>query len=259
MSIYKKTIILTLLIFSSFSFVSCDFFFEYSGKDSGLFYEIAFSVAGIENKDINPIRIIETDDYDRSLYYMDVDYFQVGGCVGNFMAILIAQQLTDDTVYYYEDVNYILIDLSGRTSDESNIDILDQNQDRIDNLKAINDWNEELDLSKCYTKPANDFERDFSDIEDSIGEYVIENILHEIYRKDYRTVFAPLDYKTNMYIMTVYVDVWPDEEVDYGYYDMYFVIYTKNGTGYEADYIRVDNVFDYSSQLQEIKNDFGWY
>jgi len=81
--------------------------------------------------------IIDEDNLGRILY----EYTTQNQMSGNEETVLvICQKISDDYVYFYEDICYLLPDYS--------------NQD-IDQLKAANDWNEPLIPDKMSRRPNN--------------------------------------------------------------------------------------------------------
>lgn len=91
------------------------------------------------------INILEKDEIGRILYIYYEDYYD-GGTI-SFSSLIIAQYLADDYVYYYEDCNYLIKEQEFYADELSEF-----SREEIEELKKANDWDKELDLSKCIKK-----------------------------------------------------------------------------------------------------------
>ena len=122
----------------------------YDGDHPDLYTVAVNNVFGIDGKYSNGevtknprIEVIETDDYGRTLFFYNELY---GTQIEYGMAFVISQKTEDGFVYYYQDDCYLPY-----FDSEHDLDVIMENIDRgvIEMLKERNDWNMELNESKC--------------------------------------------------------------------------------------------------------------
>lgn len=124
-----KNIFIIIVLLIPLVFSSC-------GVDNsiGLYVCGAFAVPGTFYPDIKgtetSCEIIETDKYDRIMYYYTAPSFISGN---KERAVVICQKITSDSVYFYENVCF---------------EIVNDNYCDFEELKLQNDWNKPLDNSK---------------------------------------------------------------------------------------------------------------
>ncbi len=166
---FKKLIMIFLTCVLLTSTTACWFFlppYTYGGEHADL-YTVAvnniLSAQGLfSNGEVSydpEIKIIETDEYGRTLFYYNefLDYYDKGfqydeNHLNFYYAILIMQQSKDGFVYYYEDLCY---------ETHLVLNVLNYNQFKIDEeltskdfttLKELNDWNKPINEDKCVKK-----------------------------------------------------------------------------------------------------------
>ena len=88
------------------------------------------------------IEIVDRDAYGRTLFTYREKYYNGGGV--SFSALVVCQSSNETEAYYYEDVNYIVKEQAAYAQDVEPF-----GQDEIAQLKASNDWGQELDLDRC--------------------------------------------------------------------------------------------------------------
>ncbi|MBE6697758.1 MAG: hypothetical protein E7581_04465 [Ruminococcaceae bacterium] len=142
----KKTIIMIMSIILLLCFTSCDRYpvVDYGASDEeiSLFSIVPVTVPGGDCAGY--ATIVDEDSYGRLLlcaqYANDVTF-----CFGSqtFMGYFICQTITNDWVYYYEDICYILYS----TSDFSNAS-QEEVETHLNELKTANDWNQPLNNEK---------------------------------------------------------------------------------------------------------------
>ena len=158
----------------------------YDGDHPDLYTVAVNNVFGIDGKYSNGevtknthIEVIETDDYGRTLFFYNELY---GTQIEYGMAFVISQKTEDGFVYYYQDVCYLpYFDI------EHDLDVIMENIDLgvIEMLKERNDWNMELNESKCtkseFTKEKPEGKVDTFSIEHDkkIEEYAKSNGIDE--------------------------------------------------------------------------------
>ena len=133
--------------------------YRYKGNHVELFSVAVNNLFGargyqvFESYDYDPfIEVLETDDYGRTLFFFTQDtggFWGItdGGAFGT--AIFIMQKSDDEFVYYYQDDCYIPHRMpKGLTSipDDYREGLPEE---QIETLKERNDWNKEMNLSKC--------------------------------------------------------------------------------------------------------------
>lgn len=90
------------------------------------------------------IRILETDDYGRTLFFYSEYFAQYPSDYG--MAFVIMQTSGDGWVYYYPD--RCCLPWFGTTDDEETVSAQLQTE-ALEELKAANDWNREINMQRC--------------------------------------------------------------------------------------------------------------
>lgn len=120
----------------------CDGPEYYKGDDLDLFSEAVNSLLGVNGyggKGSSPkIEIIEEDSYGRRLYSY------LGDGLGNAYSLLICQKSDDKYAYYYPDYNFISADYTSSSNVENIF-----TSDEINELKYLNDWENEINEDKC--------------------------------------------------------------------------------------------------------------
>lgn len=143
-----------LLVVLMLIFYACTYH-GYGGEHRDLYTVAVHNLFGIngyinngELLDDSVIEIIEIDDYGRVLFFYDEFYddFYDESQPNYGRAFVIMQKAEKKNVYYYQDDCYIPC-----LSTEENFEQLWANVDEniIEELKALNDWNKEFDESKC--------------------------------------------------------------------------------------------------------------
>ena len=149
----KKFILIFCLVFIfSLLNISCGSpYYKYKGKYVDLYTVAANSIpcnsGNISGADFNydpQITIIEQDRYGRVLFAYPED------SVKGFVSLIIMQASLNNDVYFYEDINYICMETPVRLNKPYNINF---SSETIEELKRLNDWDRELDLTQCKAVP----------------------------------------------------------------------------------------------------------
>ena len=136
------------------SLVSCTHRYQGSRRDlystaiHSILWVHGYSNAGGEWGTDPMMTIIDTDQYGRVLFRYTEDANLKGE--KPFSSLVIMQSSTEDFVYFYENVNYIVKEKEN-IYDHYEADFFD---DEIEKLKEINDWNKPIDLDKCVKRTA---------------------------------------------------------------------------------------------------------
>lgn len=232
----KRLLIIILLLAVSILLCSCDGETMYRGDDYALFTEVMNSLlyfsGGSFKQSSGPSLVeIERDNYGRTFFFY---YERRGYCY------CIAQKYDSKYVYYYEDFNFIIAPID---------DILPDGE--IEKLKEINDWNKEINLSKCIKKEIITHKEDLK-----LKEETIENIFKEIYNKDFN--IRTCRYLTSNGSGKIIVSVFGDDVKAYEE----FVIIIDSKYNYTNDCILKiydDIQYNYQEELRELKLKNDWY
>ena len=154
------TIIIIIILLCCFYGCGSNEPFQYSGNDVALYTEAIYSILGADGiqegsrRNINPsVFILEEDSYGRILF----GYYEGSLMRKHQTFLLISQRTEEEFVYYYPDYNFLIVnneDKRQNTSAEYGVDKQSWWEsapfvDQIAELKAANDWDQEVDLNKC--------------------------------------------------------------------------------------------------------------
>lgn len=145
----KKVLLIIPLVFV---LVLSSCYNGYAGKRSDLYSVAINSVVwsngyswGADFKMNSKIEIIDVDQYGRTLFTYTESVYDTTKIA--FSSLIICQASTAKEVFYYEDVNYIVKEQVLYIPYQKEF-----NEEEIENLKLINDWNKEINYSKCIKK-----------------------------------------------------------------------------------------------------------
>ncbi len=249
----KKTKLLLLSIFMVIILTSC-FYRGYSGGYSDL-YTVAINSILWNNghsfsadKYIDPkIEIIDKDKFGRTMFTYYEKYY--AGADISFSALVICQHSNEKEVFYYEDINYIIKEqtLYKQT-------VIDFEEEEIEHLKAVNDWNQTINFDKCIKKeitkhkPKIPYEKEVKNKIDE--EFQLDN------KKEYAlfTNFLTSDLDDTNFI--IYGFIWQNDEEG-----IYFIglVENNNDSLKKINFLIPLNVFDYKTEFIEFKKTNNWY
>ncbi len=141
---------------------------DYAGQRTDL-YRVALYSFPVGEK-FNRIKEdrIETDAYGRTLFYLEIspnnDFYPYTPD-RDLIAAIIMQKSDRESIWFYEDECFIL-DITYNTENEKDF-IFDQ--EKLNELKIINDWNQPFHPEKCSTRPY------FPDGDDYDGMKMVSN------------------------------------------------------------------------------------
>ncbi len=187
----KKSFIifLSIALVCSCMLTSC-FSYSYNGAHVDLYTVAVNNVFGIKgylsNGEVsyNPtIDVIAKDKYGRTLFLYS-EYYSDSHSGPDFgIAFVVLQKSDEDYVYYYQDVCY-----TPYFGDIDGISVEDYDEIKklvkpeiINELLANNDWNKEIDDSKCSKseitddKPIGQLDISDSDFDEIIYDYAVEH------------------------------------------------------------------------------------
>lgn len=243
---YRKAVIAVSLVFVLL-LSGCDpVHFSYSKDGSGfeLHQVVIYNVAGGEVS-VSLVEEVETDGYGRILFTYCVNYeeYPIG-------AYVICQKRDDDFVYYYEDQCVVM----APTLEEISVQALED-------LKKQNDWNQEFQEEKCVRKEKliqsegirsrKTVER--FELDDRLDwAYAVTDHFEEILGDDSLVIaeYAGMDLEGRV---LYYADCGTAEEPVY-----YAVIVQPDGSIPEGAYIRIQDFYNCSEEIIDLKTRNGW-
>ena len=251
-SVYSGLIILVItVVILVMSLTSCGGYKGYSGDNSELYTVAINSVPWINGYSwtadfvCDPqIEIVEEDDYGRIMFIYHEKFY--GGSDIGFAALVISQSSNEKEVFYYEDVNYIV------KKQETYIDAVELevfNDEEIEALKSINDWDQEIDYDKCVKKEITNVKATIP-YEEEIKQQIIDEF--DLNRED----------KLFMDVLTSNTDtskliVYGHESIN----DISFIGLVEHEEGVFKDLkiLVPENVYDYQAEFIEFKSNNNWY
>ncbi len=244
----RCTILLCLLLVAVLTVSSgCDYK-GYSGKDVDLYTvainSVLWNLGHSSDADRfcdSQIEVIEKDAYGRTLFVYHEKHYVEDSLA--FSALIISQYSTDGYVYYYEDNNYIIKEQSPYEINSVNFE-----QEKIDIIKVLNDWNNELDLSKCTKKEINKKKPNIP----TDNEAIKNNVLEELEIKDNKRMHLFYLTGDNNGNYLIYGTAKPDA---YSY--IHFVAFVTS-EGEIKEMLVPQEPYNYQSELKELKMRNGW-
>ena len=155
----KRFMIVILILSASLCFSSCTlikrfFYPDYAPEGKEDLYTVAVSnIFGcdgyVSNGEVTydpTVMVIETDSYGRTLFYY-TEYYTTEFVTG----YVIMQKSENGEAYYYQYDCYLPYSGALEHDDEKDPEKAKNifNKEEVDSLKQRNDWDKELDLSKC--------------------------------------------------------------------------------------------------------------
>lgn len=144
-------ILLLLPVFCLIILTSCSYN-GYSGNFSDLYTVTINSVLWLNGYSWDTdfvcdpqIEIIDEDMYGRIMFTYYEKYYS--GADMSFSTLIICQDSNEKEVFYYEDINYIVKEQVIYAQSLKGFD-----EEEIEYLKLINDWNKEINYDKCIKK-----------------------------------------------------------------------------------------------------------
>lgn len=238
----KKKLLLVLLMIATILNVGCT-----NHGDGNAFAQVVrnnvLCTNGKSHGEAVSLDIIEKDSYERTLFSYSM---YVAGAYGyeQIYAVAICQKYDKDYTYYYEDACFIVAESA------SNI-----GQDDIDHLKDENDWGTPLIESKMTSRQIDVDTNIFSKM--SVEEIFNAEMKPSV-GSNVTCRFTDFDKHGKILFFVVVNDADFSDEVTVTQ-KYYLMIVSENGT-YDKDTFvsKIDNLYDYQSQLHSFKKDNGW-
>lgn len=241
----KRLYYCVLCLFAVLFFSSCKGHdYEYTGEYPALYTEAIHSLLwtkGISSKaDIicDPlIKKLEEDNYGRILFEYSEKAFISDFA---FSSLIVLQKEDSDFVYFYEDFNFIC---KGKETVNSKVEF---NEREINELKVLNDWNNELDLSKCIKKEII-YKKKNSPLDDKIFDEIFS-----IYKDfDYHITYYLTEDKNGKFLCYSRLTMR-----DKDYYYKYVVVLVEPDLSYFI--FEPTLYFNYQQELRDFKIQHNW-
>ena len=245
--------------------------YNYEGEYANLYTVVLNSFFGSKGyhptgeTDEDPfIEIIETDTKGRTLFF----YYECSGRLNEessdnssssyyYGAFLIMQKSTDTCVYYYQEdcIETYQIDYPSFHTD-LNLEAFDSSK-----LKELNDWNEEIDETKCTKKEIITQRKKDLKISDSKFENITKNYLSkngikpgiDSFRGD--TYISSDEYGRELYHARGFIYLTKDTTQSFNY----AIIFNPDGS-YNPDtcIIEIKDMMNFQEQIKTLKYINGW-
>lgn len=213
----------------------------------------------------NPdIEILETDEFGRVLFFYDEYYNDSIDPKPDFgMAFVIMQKCTDNYVYYYQDACYFPYFDTVDDYEEvlKRVDANDLNE-----LKMRNDWNKELDESKCTKTQKTTIKPDGNV---KVKDYEFDTIIYSYakangYQGSDKKTFKFSKYcnsdiygKELYYVYCMSSDDYGNGETVYGTYD-YAVIVNSDGSFSDNPIVEITDLTNSYETIELLKQQNNW-
>ncbi len=200
---------------------------------------------GAERYINSQIEIIDEDIYGRIMFTYYEKYY--AGADISFSTLVICQHTNENEVFYYEDKNFIVKE---QTLYEQNIK--DFNNDEIEQLKAENDWNKNINLGKCIKKEITEHKPTIP-YENEVKSKIIEEFNLDNERYSLFVNFLTSDSNNDNFIIYGYIRKSNGD-------DVYFIGLVEKGQELfeKINFLVPLNVFDYKTEFIEFKKINNW-
>ena len=232
--LYILIILLILLIILIGITYIFGFYIKEDKQFSALKTEAVYSSFGYPGFARDGINVIEIDENGRVLYEFDGQNF------ANYYGIthiLVCQYIDYDNglVYYYPENNFIIRLIYEETSHE-----------QIEQLKLLNDWNQEIDLSKCISKKIGTYKEINDELEIS---NIFDDLNIDIDEQYKKIILCDTD-KNGLKLYGVKI---AKDEQNY----KIFAFMNKNDDYTDYDIIEITDWY-YIDVIKEFKNKHNW-
>lgn len=232
--IYISIIVIILLIVFIGIAAIFNFYFKEDKQFSALKTEAVYSSFGYPGYARDGINVIEIDEKGRVLYEFDGQNF------ANYYGIthiLVCQYIDYDNelVYYYPENNFIIRLIYEETPHE-----------QLEQLKLLNDWNQEIDLSKCISKKIGAYKKINNELE---IVSIFDNLNLDIDEQYKKIILCDTD-KNGLKLYAVKI---AKDEQNY----KIFAFMKKNDEFTDYDIIEITGWY-YIDVIKEFKNKHNW-
>ena len=232
----NKKIYLYLIIFVPLIilFTGCSLLVTEDRQFSALKTEAIYSSLGYPGFARDGANVIEIDKKGRILYTFDGQNFANHYGITH---ILVCQYIDYDKglVYYYPENNFMIHRINEEPSNE-----------KIEELKLINDWNRELDLSKCISRKIGEYKKTNNETEIS---NIFDNLNIDIEEQYKKIILCDTD-RNGLKLYAVKI---AKDEQNY----KIFAFMKKNEDYTDYDIIEITDWY-YIDVIKEFKHKHNW-
>lgn len=235
----RFSMIISFVLLCSFLCTGCRDTHRHYGEYPEYFSIAINSLLGVSGGESDKIEVLEQDSNGRILFLFTTNMWF--GDKNGLCSLMICQKTDEKYAYFYPDYHFVL----ANTKEEFT-------KERTENLKIINDWNQEMDdkkLTKVKIERTKDIDNYAGSQKTKIFEdkdlvdFEIENII--------MTRLGVDKEKRGLY----YVD-FTDKE--HNYLRSYMLILNEDYS-YEDTYLEeIEDVWNYQEQLKEFKELNNW-
>lgn len=246
----KKNVFITiifafLIVFSAFPQFGCQT--NFAGNNPELYTQAINSVPFTCGSSLATdfayapeIKIIEKDAKQRILFsYTERCYYDL---TLSFSSLMVCQKSKNGIVYFYPDSYFIKEkDINSRVAPPFT-------NEEIEYVKQINDWNAEIDLTKC-TKKQSVKTKEIKYAKEVSNYNQLSSLLGNSY--NIQGLYTGVFFTSDNNGLQLYVDCF---NMDSQYY--YFIAIAKNNQFTQATII--ENPYDCINQIKQFKQENGW-
>lgn len=230
----KNYLVLIITILLLILITGCSVFFKEDKQFNALKTQAVYSSFGYPGFARDGINVIEEDKNGRLLYEFDGQNF------ANYYGIthiLVCQYIDYDNglVYYYPENNFIIRLIHEETPHE-----------QLEQLKLLNDWDEEIDLSKCISRKIGEYKKINNETEIS---NIFDNLNIDIDEQYKKIILCDTD-KNGLKLYAVKI---AKDEQNY----KIFAFMKKNDDYTDYDVIEIADWY-YIDVIKEFKNKHNW-
>ena len=249
-------LIFSIVLASVISLCACGWGpYSYSGDYADLYTEAINSILNANGlvKRIHGgyndpwITILAEDAYGRILFEYTEGYDRF---------LLISQKTADESIYYYPDFNFLIVDREDLLynvilTDDGTADWeqawweSDYLADKVEELKVANDWGQEIKIEKCIKYPIA-YKKD-----DPLGKKEGNWLYKDIYG----------EYESDGYIYMRYVTKDDEGKELYLAVDRAYIKHDYRIVIVDGDLhcnVKIENIKEYQEQLAMTKKTMGW-
>jgi len=253
----KKLATLCALLLLSVLLVGCG---VYRGEHRDLHAVAINSLLGIFGCPEDVVRVIETDEYGRTLFAFRRASNEGVSEADHVLALLISQKSTSEHAYFYDGYNVIfcMFDGSerwGRLSPETVFNHF--SVEEVERLKADNDWGKEINEDRLFRIPIRGYKPDTVSIRKqraAFGEV-------SDYPTYFRTSFSgPLTTDKNGKTLYLLAGFTSDAKAGIRFFTPpVLAMFDKDGNLIEDTGLKeITDIWDYRDELREFKESNNW-
>lgn len=247
-----KNILICLLVLLIFVSLSGCTYKGYSGDHKNLYTVATNSVLwnnghsfSADQYTDSKIEIIDEDIYGRIMFIYYEKYYAGGGI--SFSSLVICQHSNEEYVFYYEDVNYIVKE---QQLYSPNFNAFEDKE--IEQLKATNDWNREINFDKCIKKEISKHKSDIP-CENEVKNLIVNEFHLDNKRYSLFVNFLTSNSDDSKFIVYGYITIHNEDSI-------YFIGLAENEheSLENINFLVPLSVYDYKTEFTQFKETHNW-